>query len=755
MFYWRLIMLSLFLCCLSGSAQGSDALVISPDEDAIMRINPVMEIYPEPLYINTDVNDVAGIIARLSRQRPEPFSGLVDPFIPDGLIFFRFSVTNPFDRLVTVALTNEVPMPLRTVYLIAQRDGITGVLRTAGSRMTAKQEIASSRPTFKLELPPGTSDFFLGIKYLQEPILVQFSLRHEKNFARFERTTFKLLLCIFSCAGFIIFYHAVTTLFNRSRSYLWALLSGFSFTMVNGSLSGFWVYLPAGAREIIIGSWPLWLGVFGFALPQFCRALLDINRREQPVIWWLLSPMQAGAVGYAAAVWFKPAIASLCYIFCVIAGVVYITWLGAYKWLRENKRDGLYYSSSFVINFVAMLASVLACTGTIYQTPFWACIYQFAVLICLLMVLFAISVKVLQEQKNHDVLKYSLKGAIADREIDKVIAGEIVLSEAPAHQYVTILAIDIVGYSLIYRRMAPTAAFHTIKELFTELTQIIHSCGGIIDKSLGDGILAFFGYELSGKQKTGHESDAYRCAIALQNHALQQCIRHGTDSRHGVYPLRIGIHSSSVFIGNMGDITHYDFTLTGEGVALAGCFEASCEPFKVIIGSSTYAKLSETERAAGGFHPLLIPLKHESVLIEAYELDPFYAAPEQVNQAKSYYWQLNHLAKKDPRFSCPTPLIVDSVHGSMQIINFSMGGFCLSSTRYFARGTTFELDLRISDDDPRHVLVNPLTVEVVWGMSHGDGTYRHGVQLVGGNEKKRAMVLELLQLKVQQYAQAV
>ena len=488
--------------------------------------------------------------------------------------------------------------------------------------------------------------------------------------------------------------------------------------------------------------WWTWAATTTVAMVEFCKELLNISFKKNPVVWPLLLLFEGNAILSTLLSLYDTAFAQILIVPGLILAALVVTSTAALKWWTDNKVDGLYYSLSFMLMAVCLGLNIAAVMGVIHQTSLFANIYIIGVVGEFVCALMAINMRSIVDQKHHDAIKYSLKGAIADKQIEKIIERGAKLLDSPTHQYITVMSIDVVGYSMLYRRLLPMKAFESMKDLFSGLTDIIHQYNGIIDKSLGDGILCFFGYELTGETLEEHEWDAVKCAHALQHYVVQLAILRG-DKGEGVFPLRIGINSADVFLGNMGDSTRYDLTLTGEGVVLSNKFESACEPFKVILGKSTFDHLPHNE-VQGGFSPILIPLKHEGSLIEAYEFNPFEKSPDILGKAKQHYWQLNMLEKKERRLDCNEPLTVDSSHGIMQVLNFSLGGFCLCSTNFFARGTKFDLNLSSVVDDLRAKHVSPLAVEVAWSMPHGNGSYRHGVKIIGANSKKRGLVFSLL-----------
>ena len=119
----------------------------------------------------------------------------------------------------------------------------------------------------------------------------------------------------------------------------------------------------------------------------------------------------------------------------------------------------------------------------------------------------------------------------------------------------------IVGFAKASETQSPREAFSSLQELLVVLAKTVHSFGGIVDKSLGDGLLCYFGFYCEGMEWIGDHADrAIECARQIQLDNVQRMVM---AERHGkpIYPLRIGINSAAVYIGDVGYSDRIDFTL--------------------------------------------------------------------------------------------------------------------------------------------------------------------------------------------------
>lgn len=151
---------------------------------------------------------------------------------------------------------------------------------------------------------------------------------------------------------------------------------------------------------------------------------------------------------------------------------------------------------------------------------------------------------------------------------------------------VTVMFTDIAGFSGRASSMSPaeTAAF--LNAHFAMLDKEITASDGIIDKFIGDGLMAFWN---APADQPDHAERACRTALA---------IRAALEADPEAPRIRIGIHTGPVLVGNIGAPSRLNYTLVGETVNTAQRLEqlgkslAADEKVAVVIGSETRAALS-------------------------------------------------------------------------------------------------------------------------------------------------------------------
>ncbi len=130
-----------------------------------------------------------------------------------------------------------------------------------------------------------------------------------------------------------------------------------------------------------------------------------------------------------------------------------------------------------------------------------------------------------------------------------------------------------------------------LNDYFSEMVEAVFEYGGVLDKFMGDGMLAVFG-------SFGDEPDHPRRAVmaALRMKALLGKIN-GRRGIVGKAPINIGIgiHTDEVIVGNIGSYKRLQYTVIGDGVNTTSRLEALNKIFDstILISASTYEEVSD------------------------------------------------------------------------------------------------------------------------------------------------------------------
>jgi adenylate cyclase len=156
---------------------------------------------------------------------------------------------------------------------------------------------------------------------------------------------------------------------------------------------------------------------------------------------------------------------------------------------------------------------------------------------------------------------------------------------------VTVLFTDIRSFTTISEKMDAHALVALLNEYFTEMVHIVMEEDGVVDKYIGDAIMAVFGAPVPKPDDAIH---AVRAAVRMR-HALRQLNERLRE--RGIQPLRtgIGLHTGEVVAGNIGSEARMEYTVIGDAVNLASRLESNTKELgvNILISEDTYERVKD------------------------------------------------------------------------------------------------------------------------------------------------------------------
>ena len=203
------------------------------------------------------------------------------------------------------------------------------------------------------------------------------------------------------------------------------------------------------------------------------------------------------------------------------------------------------------------------------------------------------SMLLIEDISNEKRLKSTMS-----RYMDPGIAARLVASgtEALGGQSVpaTVLFSDIRSFTTISEQLGAQGTVALLNEYFTLMVDCIQREEGMLDKFIGDAIMAAFGIPVA------HQDDAdraLRAAIAMMRELRAWNSQRIGEGRRPV-DIGIGLNTDSVVSGNIGSKKRMDYTIIGDGVNLASRLESACKQYgtHILISEFTYKQLRGTYR---------------------------------------------------------------------------------------------------------------------------------------------------------------
>jgi len=194
-------------------------------------------------------------------------------------------------------------------------------------------------------------------------------------------------------------------------------------------------------------------------------------------------------------------------------------------------------------------------------------------------------------QKKETQLRNIFQRYVPQEVIDRFIErqGESMLKGD--NRVVSILFSDIRSFTSISEGMQPDDLVNSLNAYFSVMVDIIMNRGGIVDKYIGDAIMAFFGAPVK------HEDDALQSVMAgiEMTESLGEFNRKQIAQGRPEFYIGIGINYGFVTVGNIGTERKMDYTVIGDMVNLGSRLEGLTKNYKqeLIISESLQRKVRD------------------------------------------------------------------------------------------------------------------------------------------------------------------
>ena len=195
--------------------------------------------------------------------------------------------------------------------------------------------------------------------------------------------------------------------------------------------------------------------------------------------------------------------------------------------------------------------------------------------------------RMVQGLAERDKVRGLLGKVVSPAIAHELLTGEIALGGE--EREVTVLFADIRDFTTLSERRSPQEILVLLNSYLTCVTAVVETNGGVVDKYIGDGMMALFGAPLS------HPDDASRAVrTAVQMIAAVRAWNRERDPLHPeAIRIGIGIHTGRAVAGNMGSATRLNYTVIGDAVNLASRLEGLSKTY----GAAIVVSMATRERA--------------------------------------------------------------------------------------------------------------------------------------------------------------
>ena len=254
----------------------------------------------------------------------------------------------------------------------------------------------------------------------------------------------------------------------------------------------------------------------------------------------------------------------------------------------------------FCIRAFSLVKSVIAAITIIagYLLICIACFY-FCIIINLLtpLVLFILTVligytgKYISENKNKEKVQSALGKYMSEDVMKDVVKNIDNLGLGGKKSVVTVLFADIRGFTSLSEKMSAQQVSELLNEYFTAMEPVISKYNGVINKFIGDAIMAIFGEPI---QDENHVQNAVKCGYEMLKTVEKLNKKWAAENKTEIQ-IGVGINTGEVFVGNIGSDKRMEYTVIGDTVNLASRLESYNKTYKtkMLISPEVYTRVKD------------------------------------------------------------------------------------------------------------------------------------------------------------------
>jgi class 3 adenylate cyclase len=176
----------------------------------------------------------------------------------------------------------------------------------------------------------------------------------------------------------------------------------------------------------------------------------------------------------------------------------------------------------------------------------------------------------------------SVLNMVADKTVaEELMRGQVTLGGELRE--ISVLFCDIRGFTSMTQDMSPTDVITLMNEHFTELTRIVYRHQGVVDKFVGDLIMAVFG---APKGYPDDADNAVRCGLEM----IDACEARNRTAQQPIH-VGIGLASGEAVAGCMGSEDRLNYTVMGARVNLASRLCSAAGVDEVVIDQNTFDRI--------------------------------------------------------------------------------------------------------------------------------------------------------------------
>jgi len=185
---------------------------------------------------------------------------------------------------------------------------------------------------------------------------------------------------------------------------------------------------------------------------------------------------------------------------------------------------------------------------------------------------------VLEDITREKRVRNTMGRYVAKEVVDRLLASSDDILQGSS-LVATVLFSDIRRFTMLSEAMSPRNTVTLLNEYFTEMVDVVFTHGGVLDKYMGDGLMAIFGAPVVSS------SDADNALLVATEMLCALRRFNGIRVEHGFEPIEIGIGlaTGEVLAGSVGCLKRMEYTVIGDNVNLAARLESANKYYGTVV----------------------------------------------------------------------------------------------------------------------------------------------------------------------------
>lgn len=238
--------------------------------------------------------------------------------------------------------------------------------------------------------------------------------------------------------------------------------------------------------------------------------------------------------------------------------------------------------------------------------------------------------KYMTEEKEKKKVKGAFQFYLSPEVIDQVLENPEQLALGGQRKDLTVFFSDVRGFTTISETLTPEKLSDLMNQYFTPMTGIVLRSKGVLDKYIGDAIMAFWGAPLELENHADVAAQASIDMLFALDKLREDFKRKGMPD----IDIGIGLNSGPMSVGNMGSGERFTYTVMGDAVNLGARLEGLTKEYgiKLMISEFTHARLTKGRFFTRDLDDIRVKGKNEPVKVYHLMRPDFFPDQNQIRE---------------------------------------------------------------------------------------------------------------------------